>query len=415
MSARDTLHLFEGFGIEIEYAIVERAGLDVCPIADRLIETEAGAPLAEIERGDAAWSNELALHVVEFKTNGPAASLRGLAARFQGEVTHANAQLAGLGARLMPTGMHPWMDPDTELRLWPHQHGDVYRAFQRIFDCRGHGWANLQSVHLNLPFAGDEEFGRLHAAVRLVLPLLPALAASSPLAEGRLSGALDTRLVYYARNAARVPSVGGKVIPEPVFTRDGYEQQILERIYADLAPLDAAGVLRHEWVNSRGCIARFDRSAIEIRLLDTQECPAADLAVAAAVAALVRALALEELSASRAQREVATERLTALLMRTICDADDARLDDVPYLRLLGWTRGPCTARDLWRQVVERCLAGQPGYDEWEAPLGNILDAGCLARRIRTRLAGDLRRSQVARIYADLCRCLETGGLFRARA
>ena len=36
---------------------------------------------------------------------------------------------------------------------------------------------------LNLPFSSDEEFGRLHAAIRLLLPLLPALAASSPLVE----------------------------------------------------------------------------------------------------------------------------------------------------------------------------------------------------------------------------------------
>jgi hypothetical protein len=32
-------------------------------------------------------------------------------------------------------------------------------------------------------------------------------------------------------------------------------------------------VLRHEWVNARGAIARFDRSAIEIRVLDVAECP----------------------------------------------------------------------------------------------------------------------------------------------
>ena len=50
----------------------------------------------------------------------------------------------------------------------------MYEAYDRIFDCRGHGWANLQAVHLNLPFSGDEEFGRLHAAIRLVLPIMPA-------------------------------------------------------------------------------------------------------------------------------------------------------------------------------------------------------------------------------------------------
>ena len=88
----------------------------------------------------------------------------------------------------MPTGMHPWMDPAREFELWPHGDREIYAAFDRIFDCRGHGWANLQSMHLNLPFADDDEFGRLHAAIRALLPLLPALAASSPFADGHARG-----------------------------------------------------------------------------------------------------------------------------------------------------------------------------------------------------------------------------------
>ena len=43
-------------------------------------------------------------------------------------------------------------------------------------------------MHVNLPFADDAQFARLHAAIRLVLPLLPALAASSPIAEGSVIG-----------------------------------------------------------------------------------------------------------------------------------------------------------------------------------------------------------------------------------
>src|SRR5690606_30349750 len=126
----------------------------------------------------------------------------------------------------------------------------------RIFDCRGHGWANLQSVHLNLPFANDDQFGRLHAAIRLLLPLLPALAASSPLIESRRSGLLDTRLDVYRSNAARIPSVSGQVIPEPVYTRSDYDREILQRMYRDVAPFDPDGTLQHEWLNARGAIAR---------------------------------------------------------------------------------------------------------------------------------------------------------------
>jgi hypothetical protein len=175
-----------------------------------------------------------------------------------------NAALAALGARLLPTGMHPWMDPRTETKLWPHEDGEIYRAFDRIFDCGDHGWGNIQAAQLNLPFSGDDEFGRLHAAIRLVLPIIPALAASSPIVEGRVSRWLDTRMEAYRRNSARIPSVTGLVVPERVFDRRGYEA-LLKRIWDDLAPHDPEGILRHPWVNARGCIARFDRGTIERR------------------------------------------------------------------------------------------------------------------------------------------------------
>ena len=78
---------------------------------------------------------------------------------FAAGVARVNELLAPHGARLMPGAAHPWMNPDTETRLWPHDDDTIYRAYDRIFDCRGHGWSNLQSMHVNLPFADDDEFG----------------------------------------------------------------------------------------------------------------------------------------------------------------------------------------------------------------------------------------------------------------
>ena len=154
--SESTLGLFEGFGIEIEYMIVETGSLNVAPICDRLLAELAGEPTNEVELGPLACSNELALHLVELKTNGPAPALAGVAERFATGIAQLEQRLAPHGARLLPGAMHPWMDPLTETRLWPHEQGPIYQAYNRIFDCRGHGWANLQSVHLNLPFASDQ-------------------------------------------------------------------------------------------------------------------------------------------------------------------------------------------------------------------------------------------------------------------
>jgi gamma-glutamyl:cysteine ligase YbdK (ATP-grasp superfamily) len=411
---REPLGLFEAVGIELEYMIVDRASLAVRPLADRLLAAAGSGSLdSEIERGALAWSNELPLHLIELKTNGPARSLEGLAAAFQQGVAEANEWLRPLEARLMPTGMHPWMDPAAELVLWPHEHAAVYAAFDRIFGCREHGWANVQSMQLNLPFAGDEEFGRLHAAVRVVLPILPALAASSPLVEGRATGLLDNRLEFYRRHARRIPSLVASVIPEPIFDRAGYEERIHRRLYADLAPHDPEGVLRREWINARGAIARFDRGAIEIRLLDAQECPLADLAIAGAVVGVLRSLVSETLADARAQRSFPPETLAAILRETAAEGDDARIRDAAYLELLGWKGSPpCRAGDLWRELALRTRA-ERGAADADGALDVILDEGCLARRILRRLDGRPGRGRQREVYEELCHCLAEGRLLRA--
>src|SRR5690606_37756266 len=130
------------------------------------------------------------------------------------------------------------MDPATDTRVWPHAGNEIYGTYDRIFGCSGHGWANLQSAHLNLPFHGDDEFGRLHLAIRAVLPLLPALAASSPMMDGRVTGVLDNRLAVYRENQRRLPSIIGHDVPEPVTTKARYEAEILAPMYAEIAPLD---------------------------------------------------------------------------------------------------------------------------------------------------------------------------------
>jgi gamma-glutamyl:cysteine ligase YbdK (ATP-grasp superfamily) len=408
------LHLFGGFGIEIEYMIVERDALDVRPVADELLKQVADGYETEVELGAAAWSNELALHVVEIKTNGPAASLRGLGALFHAQVEHMNRLLAPMDARLLPTAMHPWMDPETQLQLWPHGSQRIYATYDRIFGCLGHGWANLQSVHLNLPFANDAEFARLHAAIRLVLPLVPGLAASSPFVEGRASGCLDTRLHYYRGNQRRVPSVAGLVIPERVFSRRGYEQGLLAGVYRDLAALDPEGVLRHEWVNSRGCIARFDRMAIEIRLIDVQECPRADIAVAAAVTAAVRSLTEELWCGGKRQREWHERELAAVLAAAIRDADETVIDNRRYLDCFGYPeRGRAKLRELWQHLIETVLAADDGWHEYREPLGAITARGCLARRILDAAGPAPAREDLHRVYTDLADCLAQNALFAA--
>jgi len=397
--------LFEAYGVEIEAMIVDVGTLSVRPECDVLMERVAGGAESEVELGPVAWSNELTLHVLELKTNGPAPSLSGLVPEFHASVHRANAELAHIGARLMPGAMHPWMDPHAETELWPHEYTEVYHTFDRIFGCSGHGWANLQSTHLNLPFHGDEEFGRLHAAIRVVLPLIPALSAASPFLDGRRSAALDTRLVAYRGNARRVPSVTGLVVPEPAFTQAQYETEILGRIYADLAPHDPEGLLHHEWANARGAIARFDRGTVEVRVIDAQECPSADLAVVAAVTSAVRALAVGPLSARDLRADPDTEALARVLDDTTVRAGAAEVAHPGLLAVLGMGAEPCAAGDVWRDLLDRFPPDDPAQ-EWTGALEHILRGGPLARRLVAAAGEEPDRARLREVYGSLCVCLE---------
>ncbi len=406
MTDRDDLGLFEGYGIEIEYMIVDRDSLSVLPITDRLLDDQSR------DDGDIAWSNELALHVVELKTNGPVTSIPAQVAAFNRSRNKLLAELHPHGARLMPGAMHPWMDPHSEFRIWPHGDRVIYAALDRIFDCRGHGWANLQSMHVNLPFQGDDQLARLHAAIRLVLPLLPGLAASSPLMEGRATQWLDTRMLVYRDNCRRIPNITGAVIPESIHGYDSYQTTILEPMYAAIAPQDAEGTLQHEWLNARGAIARFDRNAIEIRVLDSQECVSADLAIAELAVATIRGLVEENWSSHATQFDWPLSSLVSLLEAGMKKAEQTEIHDAAYLRLFGFTRSSSTTLSrLWEQLANSAtarglLSDRAGY--W---VEHYLRHGCLARRILEAIKTDARRPAMQRVYGQLCNNLDNDDFF----
>lgn len=412
MTGRFPLRLFQGFGIELEYMIVRRDSLAALPIADEVLRAVTGE-YGDYEGGAIAWSNELVLHVIELKTNGPAPALTSALARaFHSDVRRINGILAPLGGMLLPTAMHPTFDPATETRIWQHDYSPVYAAYDRIFDCRGHGWSNLQSMHINLPFGDDAEFGRLHAAIRAVLPLLPALAASSPIVEGRLTGLLDNRLDVYQSNQRRIPSLAGRVIPEAVYSEAAYREQILERSYGDIAPHDPDGILRDEFLNSRGAIARFSRGAIEIRVIDLQESPLADLALARLATGAVEMLARERFVPLAELERLEVEPLRAALLDAIARGERAEVTHAPLLRALGLSGERAGMDAIWRHLYEQTLWSRAHEDrELDAAIRHLIESGPLARRIARRLGPAPARAAIEVVYRELADVLADGRQF----
>lgn len=417
-------HLFDCVGIELEYMVVDRGSLNVRSIVDRLfsaVATDADQastegddePPSELRFGPVAWSNELARHVLEFKTAGPATNWQGLSEAFQATVERARVALAEFDATLMPSATHPWMDPEREGELWPYGQRQIYEAYDRIFDCRGHGWFNLQSMHVNLPFSGDDEFRRLHSACRLVLPLIPALSASSPFMSGSANGQLCRRLFVYAHNQIAVPAIAGSVIPDVATSIQGYHDLILAPMYSAIAPHDPDKILREEWLNSRGAIARFDRDAIELRLCDLQEAPQFDIAIAFVLTHAIRELCEERFVDLATQEAFETSLLARQLWLCAHHASRAPLASLDWARLFAGTQTLSRVADPIRELVSRALAS-PQLPATLAPaVRSLLATDSLAQRMLscTPQSTTPSKADLHRVARELVEALAAGKAF----
>ena len=129
---------------------------------------------------------------------------------------------------------------------------------------------------------------------------LPAITASSPIYEGRLGADVDNRLQFYKVNQKEIPSITADVIPEYITSFSRYKHTVIVRYSEDLAKAGGGKIiLWREWINSRGVIFRFDRQALEVRVMDEQECIKSDVALSCFIRAGLRGLLASKLSSCR--------------------------------------------------------------------------------------------------------------------
>jgi glutamate---cysteine ligase / carboxylate-amine ligase len=306
--------------------------------------------------------------------------------------------------------MHPWLDPRSA-RLWTRSNSRIYQAYARLFDVHTHGWVNVHAAHLNLPLGRERDAVALYNASALLIPYLPALAASSPMHDGELQEASDSRLGWIIQHQARIPESCGVIVPEYVTGSSDYRRRVLGSMYRALDGLPDAGALRHEFFNARGAVIKFSRKALEIRVLDTQECVKLDVAVAVFVRSALRFLA----------RRVGAGRLPlpdhALLVAdfhsTIRDGSEARVH-APYLRdtVERDRHGRAPVRAVLRRLLEHARRAVRRDD---APyldmVARMIETGTLSERIRARLAPYQGREEqfteaARRVYIELADALD---------
>ncbi len=277
-------------GTEHEYSLSD-SNFKPLPINDRVIQQINGSIVNEFPFGPVNLSKELQKHVIEIVPAVPARDLAELEGMIYPGLQKLHAEL-GADIKMLGMGMHPLLEL-SQTAVWDHEDREIYETYDRLFDIHQHGWLNIQALQINLPFRNDDELVSIYNRIRALVPFLVAVASSSPYVEGKATGKVDNRLIYYRESQRKLPIIGHGIIPEKLGSKKDY-LDIQERMYAALRK-EGADILCHEWVDSRGLIVRFSRNCVEVKALDEQECMKSDMAITAFVLALLRCdLHLEE-------------------------------------------------------------------------------------------------------------------------
>jgi glutathione synthase/RimK-type ligase-like ATP-grasp enzyme/gamma-glutamyl:cysteine ligase YbdK (ATP-grasp superfamily) len=399
--------MFSVAGLELEYPTVDE-NLDVRALVEPAFRTIAGRGTSDIELDRVGFSNEIADHVFEVKTLEPVRSLREAEEDIVAGIRRfADVLAREWRARLLPTAMHPWFDP-RHGRLWTRSGLRIYTTYAHIFDIRTHGWMNVHATHLNLPFGDERQTMAMHTAAALLLPYLPALAASSPVHDGRLQPHADARLAWIMQHQASIPETCGRVVPELASSFAGYRREILRPMYAALDRFPHSEAIRHEFLNSRGAVLRFARRALELRVLDTQECVHMDIAIAAFTRAALRLLTADVL----AGRVVVPPHDLLVMDFEACVRDGmAATVAAPHLPPAAGTAGAAPVREVLTGLLHRARGAVPPEEAGYLQLvSGIIADGSLSERIRARLAPhasspDRFAAELRRVYGELADCL----------
>jgi carboxylate-amine ligase len=283
--------------VEEEFALLDPATLE---LTNRFEEVKAAADATDF--GEHVVG-ELIASEVEIKT-GRCESFGEAAARMGRRREQLARLVDGLGIELGATGTHPWSRwQDQRIIDTPH-----YRRNDEIL--RYVVWKNNTfGIHVHVGIRGADRAVRVCDALRVYLPELLALSASSPFTEGVDTGLHSARTQVFTRF---FPRCG---VPDAYGSWDEFERYV--RFLYETGSIDEHTQL---WWSVR---PHFAFPTVEIRICDAQP----DLGEARSLAALAYAL-------------------TARLARGLDDGEDLL---VPPNRLI--------EENFWR-AIRHGLAGE---------------------------------------------------------
>jgi hypothetical protein len=242
--------------------------------------------------------------------------------------------------------MHPLLRLE-QTAVWDPDEGEYYEAYDRLFNIQQHGWLNIQALQINLSYRNSKDLVSQYNRIRSLIPYLIAITVLSPFVEGKLTGSMDNRLLYYSENQKEIPQVCHGIIPDPFKTLNDYHA-MQEEIFIELRTRDA-GILYEEWLNSSGEIIRFSRTCLEIKAPDEQECIRSDMAVCAFVRSLLRCRTLPV--------ETDQAALLALTDRAIRDGTGGMKPELEKLYDAAWKHATVDERQYLPVIRQRICHG----------------------------------------------------------
>lgn len=386
--------LLDAFGFAVDLSLVDKATLEVVAVSDTLLA--ATAPDLEVMPGIAAHGMAVRNTKLMRRPMKWGRKLVGLGTAW---APHLDVS----GHMVLPGGAHPFYDPQRNASMGNALAPEVRAVCEKVFGCAQHGWSNSQGFHLEIHFGKPADFGKLHAAVRLLMPLIPGLAAASPILEGRVTGLQCARLQSHLRAFERVPELLGEFVPEPVFDPEEHDRQVLGPISQALAKHDPKRLLDPQRLDARGATANFDRDTLTLHVIDGQECPSANMAVAEMIIVVLRALVRGRWVSNYLQRAWGSDDLQQLMLATIKDGGQAAIANRDYLLMLGLMKqDSMPAAKVWQHLFVELYSELS--ENARLRIGHILEHGTLAERIVARVGKRASADRIRETYAAMFAC-----------
>ncbi|WP_196442356.1 glutamate--cysteine ligase [Planomonospora sp. ID67723] len=345
-------------GVEEEFLLVDPETGRVVPAAPT-VRRRIGAPLTGRVQPELARFQIETNSLIHTDLENLRRDLAELRASVGAAAERAGACLMASGTALLGNAGLPPLTPSARYERMSRRYGALLHG-QGVCGC-----------HVHIGIADREEAVRVSDHVRLWLPVLQALTANSPIAEGTDTGYASWRAVLWSR----WPSAG----PPPCFSSAEHYDAVVEAL------LDSGVIM------DRGMIYWYVRPShhlptLEFRTADT--CATADEAVA--LAGLVRALAataLVDVRKGLPPPEVDQSLLEAAYWRAAHDGLEGEGVD-----LLTGRRAP-----MWKLVGALLRWVRSALEE----SGDLLLVTDLLNRLRRRGSGAARQRAAFRVRHDV--------------